>query len=801
MLHNLLARLASTSLRTRLGIGVIAVVFVTNLGLATAALHFVKRNMQMSVSNEQFERTTGIAVALDQKFVSRRTLLQTFGRSVEVANLREGSKLQAFVEAHRDALKQSFDNVAFLDPGGNLVANLNGARQIGKINVADREYFRDTVQTREGVISQPYRNRLNGLAQIAVTQPVLDGQGNLLWVISGSINLMEKNFLGELAEIRFGKTGYMFITNTDGIVIDSPRKSRILKHTNAEGGKNPVTDRAIAGFEGTDEGMNRVGVYGLYAFKRLQQTNWVVGTIYPRSEAFVEIERTERLAWAGALLLTLLAGGLTAFVLHTQLEPLSRLHAHIHASRAQPEYLPMAHAPLQREIAEMALSFDALMVDRHDAQQRLQAQETYLRDVLRHAPDAFISMGSAGEITEWNRQAQATFGWEKSEVLGKGLAEVLIPHDMRSAHVAGFEKFKHPGDGPVIDRRIEIIALHKDGHQIPIELSVAAVRHGTGFVANAFLRDITERKAVQAELAASEKRVRDIADHVPALIGYFDADLKMHFANGPARKLFRIDPSRAYDLATALGREVYEQHAPYLPQVLAGQRVSFEAASAVGGGSHYQAHMVPNMSASGEVKGMYIMTFDVSKLKQAEARLLELSRVDALTGLPNRRRFQEKLQEALARSKRGGRAMGLMYIDVDAFKQINDTFGHAVGDEVLMECAQRLRSSVRETDTVARLAGDEFVVLLEGLHTGSESRPIAAKIVANMQVPMTLKAHHLTVGVSIGLAVLDEVDPSQATAFSGLEQLTAEELLARADQALYEAKRNGRNRFAVYDDA
>ena len=306
----------------------------------------------------------------------------------------------------------------------------------------------------------------------------------------------------------------MFITNTDGIVIDSPRKNRILKHTDAEGGRNEATTRAIAGFEGTTEAVNRVGVLGLYAFKQIKQTNWVLGSIYPKLEAFEDIDRIEHLAWAGAVVLTLLAGGLTLAVMNSQLSPLTRLHDHMQNSRELDAYAPYNESPSQPEIRDMARTFDVLMLEREGAQKELQAREARVSDFLAHAPDAFVSCGQDGSITEWNRQAEATFGWTKEEVLGKKLGAILIPPGMRAAHDAGFARFIHTGTGPVVDRRIEVLSLHKDGHEIPVELSVAAVRQGDHYVANAFLRDITDRKRVQAELAASEKRARDISNHV-----------------------------------------------------------------------------------------------------------------------------------------------------------------------------------------------------------------------------------------------------------------------------------------------
>ena len=133
-----------------------------------------------------------------------------------------------------------------------------------------------------------------------------------------------------MADLKFGKTGYVFITNTHGIVIDSPHKSRILKHFDAEGGHNEATTRAVAGFEGTVDTSIALGVYVLYAFKQTRQTNWIIGTNhYPRAEAVAALARVEQFTWIGAIALSLLVGGLSSYLLRRQLAPLSRLHQHI----------------------------------------------------------------------------------------------------------------------------------------------------------------------------------------------------------------------------------------------------------------------------------------------------------------------------------------------------------------------------------------------------------------------------------------------------------------------------------------
>ena len=175
------------------------------------------------------------------------------------------------------------------------------------------------------------------------------------------------------------------------------------------------------------------------------------------------------------------------------------------------------------------------------------------------------------------------------------------------------------------------------------------------------------------------------------------------------------------------------------------------------------------------------------RLEASEARLDQLSRIDALTGLANRRQFNETLPEAMARARRRGTVMALLYLDLDKFKAINDTLGHAAGDTVLKEFGRRLSGCVRETDMVARLGGDEFVLLIEGAASSAEIEQVALKILDEMAWPFELgEAESRTVTTSIGIATyLDEPD------------LSDEQLLGRADAALYEAKAAGRGTYKI----
>jgi diguanylate cyclase (GGDEF)-like protein len=163
-----------------------------------------------------------------------------------------------------------------------------------------------------------------------------------------------------------------------------------------------------------------------------------------------------------------------------------------------------------------------------------------------------------------------------------------------------------------------------------------------------------------------------------------------------------------------------------------------------------------------------------------------LARSDTLTGIANRRMFGETLPLALERARRNGNPLGLAYLDIDHFKKINDTHGHAVGDEVLCEFARRLVEQVRQVDTVARLSGDEFVIIFEDAGAMPEIARLAEKLLAAVRAPFATTAGPLPLSASIGMAL-----------FGGAGQ-TQEMLLANADQALYEAKRKGRDRYAIH---
>jgi diguanylate cyclase (GGDEF)-like protein/PAS domain S-box-containing protein len=299
---------------------------------------------------------------------------------------------------------------------------------------------------------------------------------------------------------------------------------------------------------------------------------------------------------------------------------------------------------------------------------------------------------------------------------------------------------------------------------------------------------LQRERFLKASLGRTEQALRSITDNVPALICYIDAEERFRFVSSYFTQLLRRLPSSMLGrcVREIWGDEVYARQSRYVDAALEGNSIRFEAESVIDGlRIHQLSSYVPDRAEDGTVRGFYAITFDITELKQTQNQLDQLARFDTLTGLANRREFDERLHEAVARAARFQRPLALLFIDVDHFKSINDTLGHAAGDAVLREFGRRLLSCVRSTDLAARWAGDEFIVLIELDQPSDAPQQVARNILSAIAEPFDVgNGETLAVGTSIGIVVQADVTGT-----------SAEQLMAHADRSLYAAKNAGRGSF------
>lgn len=417
------------------------------------------------------------------------------------------------------------------------------------------------------------------------------------------------------------------------------------------------------------------------------------------------------------------------------------------------------------------------------AYERYRDSEGRYRMLADNSRDVVVRMCPDGRRLYVSPAGHEMLGWTTEE-LSEPRWELVHPDDRAQLRHAIASLVARGGTARACYR-----ARHRDGHYVWIEalaqLVPAADGRGTEIVYSG--RDVTTRVQAEEALAESQRRLLAVTDNIPALIAQFDRDARYRFANDYHRKVLRLDPAKIIGrgLGETGGDAVYTMAQPYIEAALRGETVQFEGEIEVGG-QHYQfqSHYVPDRADDGSVRGFFSLTFDITALKQAQQELARLARHDSLSGVANRRHFDERLNLALTRSQRSGRTLALFYLDIDHFKHINDSLGHGVGDEVIVEFARRLVRHVRGEDLVARLGGDEFAILVEEVESAAAAEVIAAKLVAAMHAEVPTSAGQLSVTTSVGAAY-------------GAGTIDAIGLTALADQALYAAKSAGRNSYRL----
>jgi diguanylate cyclase (GGDEF)-like protein/PAS domain S-box-containing protein len=294
------------------------------------------------------------------------------------------------------------------------------------------------------------------------------------------------------------------------------------------------------------------------------------------------------------------------------------------------------------------------------------------------------------------------------------------------------------------------------------------------------------------ELARLSAELRLFADNVPVITVSWDENLRCRFANKAFAAVFGLTVGDVIGkhLRELYGAEVYREVEGHFVRALRGDPVTYQRTHKLANGESrfLEVKLLPHIGDQGKALGCFAVTTDITDHKLAEARIQRVAHHDSLTGLPNRSLFNDRLNQAISLAKRDSRKFALLYLDLDRFKAVNDTLGHSAGDALLKSAAARIREQVRESDTVARVGGDEFAVILPGVLRREEAEIVARKIIAALVIPFRLdgQKQSVEIGTSIGIALYpaDASDPDA--------------LVTAADAAMYSAKRVGDSyRFCV----
>jgi diguanylate cyclase (GGDEF)-like protein/PAS domain S-box-containing protein len=418
-------------------------------------------------------------------------------------------------------------------------------------------------------------------------------------------------------------------------------------------------------------------------------------------------------------------------------------------------------------------------------ERRLREQTAQMEAVNDAALVGLFHADPNGNCTYVNSTFERMSGLHTAQAAGRGWIQAVHPDDR--------VRVAREWDAAVAQGgryRSEFRYVQPDGRLVWVLLQAAPiVLDGTVNGLVGCVEDITARRRAEESLRRSEQRLRTIADALPAMIFYLDAKLRFVFANATYERIYgggRNVVGRY--LRDVLDAANYAQRQPWLTRALAGERVSFEIQQQVDGVMRwFEFHYIPQRDDDErDVIGIHALALDVTHQHAEEERLTLLAEIDPLTGLVNRAGFAMRLTRALARSRDQRTTLAVMYLDIDYFKQINDTHGHGTGDALLKAFAARLVASLRSSDVACRLGGDEFVVISEGVQRREYVAAVAAKIVTAMRKPFEFDGVAVSVSASVGVAF-------------GTGEETADTIVKRADEALYRVKQAGRNGYRVFE--
>jgi diguanylate cyclase (GGDEF)-like protein/PAS domain S-box-containing protein len=308
-------------------------------------------------------------------------------------------------------------------------------------------------------------------------------------------------------------------------------------------------------------------------------------------------------------------------------------------------------------------------------------------------------------------------------------------------------------------------------------------------LAGAYLMAVIRREHDRVQDA--ENRLRTFLDQANDLIFSITPDGMFLYTNQAWQKTlgYRLDESVRQNISEIIDPAIRTKCLAEMRKAIGGERIEpLEGRLVAKSGEMVEVEGTITCSDR-DGKAVWIICRDVTARRRVQEQLYHMAHHDLLTGLPNRLFFADRLRQAQALAKRQKQQCAVLFLDLDRFKIINDTLGHAVGDQLLQEVARRLRSCIREVDTVARLGGDEFAVVLVNLHATADAEQVAAKILANLAKPVVVDTHELFITTSIGVSLFP------------MHGEDADLLIKRADVAMYQAKSLGRNNYQLYDRA
>ena len=521
-----------------------------------------------------------------------------------------------------------------------------------------------------------------------------------------------------------------------------------------------------------------------------RQIGWVrIGLTRESLDAeLAEVTRSAVLYALASVALSVLFSALAGRYLTRRLAAIQRVANAVQTGEASER----AHLSGEDEAAQLARQFNGMLDSLAQRKAALHDSFEALHSILETTLDGFWRVDSQGKLCEVNLAYSQQSGYSRDQLLGMRVSDLEAREDP-TATAIHMQRLAETGRD-----LFETEHRRKDGSLWSVEVS-ATTSPGAGCQFFAFLRDISGRKQAAAALQHSERQLAVMLQTVVDGIVTVDLTGQITYCNQAARDILGIDQDLVGRFFQSREWRQIDEHGQDFPLaqlplaiVLRDQRTvtGIEHQIMAPNGEHkwLSVNAAPLLDEARQLSGGIASFRDITAIKRHASELERVAHFDLLTNLPNRLLLADRLQQSLVQAERRGQTLAVAYLDLDGFKTVNDRHGHAVGDQLLIALAVRMKQAMRDGDTIARIGGDEFVAVLVDLANVAASEPMLARLLAAAAQPVQVGELQLQVSASLGV-----------TFYPQAQALDADQMLRQADQAMYQAKLAGKNRYHVFD--
>jgi diguanylate cyclase (GGDEF)-like protein/PAS domain S-box-containing protein len=718
------------------------------IGVVWVTVSFFLANERASAERAAIQNSTNLSGALASHLSNSLAEIDRSLRTISALYTERSQNfdLPAWLKSNR-SLSDAISRISIVDRNG-VVALSSDAALHGQ-NVKERAYFRRQTEadTDALFVGTPIVSQTPGKWSVELSRRIVDRDGKFNGVVAASL---DSAYLTRIYNsVNIGQKGYIRVVGLDGIVrATSGDTMYVLGKDFSRADLFVSFAKSPAGWYYTGSSLSD-NIPRLIAYSHVQDYPFVITVGLAEPEIFSRVEAKKKSSYLIAVLLTLLITVVTVLAIRGQRQ-------------------------------------------RDAANKRLKHANMLLNATLANMPHGICMFGADKKLVLANDLYSTMYGLNAGAVKqGMTLPEILDLRVAAGCCPADSEKYVRdriheafiPDTGYIINKL-------KDGRTLAV---CRRTMPDGGTVA--VHEDVTAHLQTEQQLEETRQFLDSIIENIPIAVVVKDAvTRKFVLVNRAFETMLKVDRK------DVLGKTVFEIYKKQDAERMDASDTEV-LQGVFGGCSHdYEVEMpdrqmrvlatsrIVARDASGTAKHLVVVIDDITERKKSEQRIAFMAHHDGLTGLPNRLSIMEKIEDAIAQYGRRGDSFAVLLLDLDRFKHVNDTLGHAVGDALLRETAVRLKASLRETDVLARLGGDEFAIVQDGDNNQRESASaLADRIIDIISKTFNLDGNEINIATSIGIALAPE------------HAMNAEALMKMADLALYRAKSAGRNGYRFFD--